>query len=171
MDKKLSPNNKTHNTFRQTIERTLRLQIKIERPSTTARGRLAQVFRLLARKALLRRSQSLLHIAAGNSPTLANLLDTTKRHIASLPTPTTTKTKHLLSSDNEEQFFLAICHQKQLSILLALRLRLSDGVLTIHIEAPLFLWLKAALKENHSNLLLYDTLLSSFSCKGTVFHT
>lgn len=143
-------------------ERTLRLPITIESRCTTAKGIFLQAMRRLARKSVLRHQKSLLDIAVNNSRVLSTLVCTAKSNTAHLKEQSATEITHSILSDNEEAYSLSTYHQKQRLYLLKLRLCLTGGVLTIHAEAPRFLWLQSALGQSHSNLLWYDVILASF---------
>ena len=144
------------------VAHTLRLPIGGLSPRTTAKGRFLQAMRRLARRPVRRHSQSLLDIALKHSKALSALVCTAKSNTTHRQGLSATEITHSLLSDSEEAYSLVTCHQKQRLCLVRLRLCLTDGVLTIHAEAPLSLWLQSALEQSHSNLLLYHVVLSSF---------
>ena len=148
---------KIRETLSASVEHTLRLPIGGLSPRTTAKGRFLQAMRLWARRPVRRHPQSLLDIALKHSKALSTLVCTAKSNKGLSATEIT----HSLLSGSEEAYSLVTCHQKQRLCLLRLRLCLTDGVLTIHAEAPLSLWLQSALEQSHSNLLLYHVVLSS----------
>ena len=156
--------NKERNTdfLNESVKITLCLPTKVEYRGSTAMERLSQAFRKLARRVILRDGCSLLDIAVAHSPVLCKALKLTKSRTTRQQEPTATEITHSLLSGSEEVYSLATYRQKQQLCLLKLRLCLSDGVLVIHAEAPLYLWLQSALGQNHSNLFLYQVLLSSF---------
>lgn len=143
------------------VEHTLRLPIGGLSPRTTAKGRFLQAMRRWARRPVRRHPQSLLDIALKHSKALSTLVCTANNTIHRQGLSATEIT-HSLLSGSEEAYSLVTCHQKQRLCLLRLRLCLTDGVLTIHAEAPLSLWLQLVLEQSHSNLLLYHVVLSSF---------
>ena len=144
------------------VEHTLRLPIGGLSPRTTAKGRFLQAMRRWVRKPVQQHPQSLLDIALKHSKALSTLVCTAKSNTTHRQGLSATEITHSLLSGSEEAYSLVTCHQKQRLCLLRLRLCLTDGVLTIHAEAPLSLWLQSALEQSHSNLLLYHVVLSSF---------
>ena len=153
---------KIRKALNASVEHTLRLPIGGLSPRTTAKGRFLQAMRLWVRKPVRRHPQSLLDIALKHSKALSTLVCTAKSNTTHRQGLSATEITHSLLSGGEEAYSLVTCHQKQRLCLLRLRLCLTDGVLTIHAEAPLSLWLQSALEQNHSNLLLYHVVLSSF---------
>lgn len=105
--------------------------------------------------------KSLLDIAVSNSRVLSTLVCTAKSNTTHPQGQSVTEITHSLLSSSEEEYSLVTYRQKQRLCLLKLRLCLTDGVLTIHAEAPLSLWLQTALEQSHSSLL-YHVVLSSF---------
>ena len=144
------------------VEHTLRLPIEVVFPRTTTMGRLWQAMKRLVREPAPQPQKSLLDIAVSNLTVLSTLVCTAKSNTTHQQGQSATEITHSLLSGSEEAYSLVTCHQKQRLCLLRLRLCLTDGVLTIHAEAPLSLWLQSALEQNHSNLLLYHVVLSSF---------
>lgn len=144
------------------VEHILRLPIEVVFQRTTTMGKLWQAMKRLARRPAPRHQKSLLDIAVNNSRVLSALVRTAKNNTTHRQGLSATEIAHSLLSGSEEVYSLATCRQKQRLCLLKLRLCLSDGVLVIHAEAPLYLWLQSALEQSHSNLFLYQVLLSSF---------
>lgn len=144
------------------VEHTLRLPIEVVFRRTTAMGRLWQAMKRLVRIPAPRHQKSLLDIAVSNSRVLSALVCTAKSNTTHRQGQSTTEITHSLLSGSEEVYSLATYRQKQRLCLLKLRLCLTDGVLVIHAEAPLYLWLQSALEQSHSSLLLYHVALSSF---------
>lgn len=144
------------------VEHILRLPIEAVFRRTTTMGRLWQAMRQLVRKPAPQHQKSLLDIAVSNSRVLSALVRTAKSNTTHRQGLSATEITHSLLSGNEEVYSLVTCRQKQRLCLLKLRLCLTDGVLEIHAEAPLSLWLQTALEQSHSNLLLYHVALSSF---------
>ncbi len=144
------------------VEHTLRLPIEAVFPRTTATGRLWQAMKRLVRTPAPQHSKSLLDIAVSNLRVLSTLICTAKSNTTHQQGQSATEITHSLLSGSEEAYSLVTYRQKQQLCLLRLRLCLTDGVLEIHAEAPLFLWLQSALEQSHSSLLLYHVALSSF---------
>ena len=143
------------------VEHTLRLPIEIVFPRTTTMGRLWQAMKRLVREPAPQPQKSLLDIAVSNLTVLSTLVCTAKSNTTHQQGQSATEITHSLLSSSEEEYSLVTYRQKQRLCLLKLRLCLTDGVLTIHAEAPLSLWLQIALEESHSSLL-YHVVLSSF---------
>lgn len=144
------------------IEHTLRLPIEVVFPRTTTMGRLWQAMKRLVREPAPHPHKSLLDIAVSNSRVLSALVCTAKSNTTHQQGQSATEITHSLLSGSEEAYSLVTYRQKQQLCLLKLRLCLTDGVLVIHAEAPLSLWLQSALEQSHSSLLLYHVVLSSF---------
>ena len=144
------------------VERTLRLPIEVVFPRTTAMGKLWQAMKRLVRRPAPQHQKSLLDIAVSNSRVLSALVCTAKSNTTHRQGLSATEITHSLLSGSEEVYSLATYRQKQRVCLLKLRLCLTDGVLEIHAEAPLSLWIQSALEQSHSSLLLYDVILASF---------
>lgn len=163
MEEKTNNDEKNADFLNESVKIALCLPTKVEHRGSTARERLLQVFRKLARRVILLDGYSLLDIAVAHSPVLCKALKLTKSKSRSTrqQEPTTTETIHHILSEHEETYTVKTYRQKQRLCLLKLRLCLTDGVLTIHAEAPLSLWLQTALEESHSSLL-YHVVLSSF---------
>lgn len=161
MEEKTSNDEKYADFLNESVKIALCLPTKVEYRGSTARERLSQVFRKLARRVILLDGYSLLDIAVAHSPVLCKALKLTKSRSTRQQEQTTTEITHSLLSSSEEEYSLVTYRQKQRLCLLKLRLCLTDGVLTIHAEAPLSLWLQIALEESHSSLL-YHVVLSSF---------
>ena len=143
------------------VEHTLRLPIEVVFRRTTAMERLWQAMKRLVRRPAPLHRKSLLDIAVSNSRVLSALVCTAKSNTTHQQGLSATEITHSLLSGSEEVYSLATYRQKQRLCLLKLRLCLTDGVLTIHAEAPLSLWLQTALEQSHSSLL-YHIVLSSF---------
>ena len=143
------------------VEHTLRLPIEVIFRHTTAMGKLWQAMKRLVKKPAPQHRKSLLDIAVSNSRVLSTLVCTAKSNTTHPQGQSATKITHSLLSSSEEEYSLVTYRQKQRLCLLKLRLCLTDGVLTIHAEAPLSLWLQTALEQSHSSLL-YHVVLSSF---------
>lgn len=143
------------------VEHTLRLPIEVVFPRTTAMGRLWQAMKRLVREPAPQPQKSLLDIAVSNLTVLSTLVCTAKSNTTHQQGQSATEITHSLLSGSEEAYSLVTYRQKQRLCLLKLRLCLTDGVLTIHAEAPLSLWLQTALEQSHSSLL-YHVVLSSF---------
>jgi hypothetical protein len=144
------------------VEHTLRLPIEVIFRHTTAMGKLWQAMKRLVKKPAPLHRKSLLDIAVSNSRVLSTLVCTAKNNTTHQQGQSATEITHSLLSGIEEVYSLVTHCQKQQLCLLKLRLCLTDGVLVIHAEAPLFLWLQSALEQSHSSLLLYHVVLSSF---------
>ncbi len=144
------------------VEHTLRLPIEVIFRHTTAMGKLWQAMKRLVKKPAPQHRKSLLDIAVSNSRVLSTLVYTAKNNTTHQQGQSATEITHSLLSSSEEEYSLVTYRQKQRLCLLKLRLCLTDGVLVIHAEAPLFLWLQSALEQSHSSLLLYRVLQSSF---------
>lgn len=144
------------------VEHTLRLPIEVIFRHTTAMGKLWQAMMRLVKKPAPQHRKSLLDIAVSNSRVLSTLVCTAKNNTTHQQGQSATEITHSLLSGIEEVYYLVTHCQKQQLCLLKLRLCLTDGVLVIHAEAPLFLWLQSALEQSHSSLLLYRVLQSSF---------
>lgn len=144
------------------VEHTLRLPIEVIFRHTTAMGKLWQAMKRLVKKPAPQHRKSLLDIAVSNSRVLSTLVCTAKNNTTHQQGQSATEITHSLLSCIEEVYYLVTHCQKQQLCLLKLRLCLTDGVLVIHAEAPLFLWLQSALEQSHSSLLLYRVLQSSF---------
>ena len=143
------------------VEHTLRLPIEVIFRHTTAMGKLWQAMKRLVKKPAPQHRKSLLDIAVSNSRVLSTLVYTAKNNTTHQQGQSATEITHSLLSGIEEVYYLVTHCQKQQLCLLKLRLCLTDGVLTIHAEAPLSLWLQTALEQSHSSLL-YHVVLSSF---------
>ena len=143
------------------VEHTLRLPIEVVFPRTTTMGRLWQAMKRLVREPAPQPQKSLLDIAVSNLTVLSTLVCTAKSNTTHPQGQSATEITHSLLSSSEEEYSLVTYRQKQRLCLLKLRLCLTDGVLTIHAEVPLSLWLQTALEESHSSLL-YHVVLSSF---------
>lgn len=144
------------------VEHTLRLPIEVIFRHTTAMGKLWQAMKRLVKKPAPQHRKSLLDIAVSNSRVLSTLVCTAENNTTHQQGQSATEITHSLLSGIEEVYYLVTHCQKQQLCLLKLRLCLTDGVLVIHAEAPLFLWLQSALEQSHSSLLLYRVLQSSF---------
>ena len=144
------------------VEHTLRLPIEVIFRHTTAMGKLWQAMKRLVKKPAPQHRKSLLDIAVSNSRVLSTLVCTAKNNTTHQQGQSATEITHSLLSGIEKVYYLVTHCQKQQLCLLKLRLCLTDGVLVIHAEAPLFLWLQSALEQSHSSLLLYRVLQSSF---------
>ena len=147
------------------VEHTLRLPIEIVFPRTTTMGRLWQAMKRLVREPAPQPQKSLLDIAVSNLTVLSTLVCTAKSNTTHQQGQSATEITHSLLSSSEEEYSLVTYRQKQRLCLLKLRLCLTDGVLTIHAEAPLSLWLQTALKQSHSSLLYHVVLSSSLDAK------
>ncbi len=161
MEEKTNNDEKNADFLNESVKIALCLPTKVESRGSTARERLSQVFRKLARRVILLDGYSLLDIAVAHSPVLCKALKLTKSRSTHPQGQSATEITHSLLSSSEEEYSLVTYRQKQRLCLLKLRLCLTDGVLTIHAEAPLSLWLQIALEESHSSLL-YHVVLSSF---------
>ena len=161
MEEKTNNDEKNADFLNESVKLALCLPTKVEYRGSTARERLSQVFRKLARRVILLDGYSLLDIAVAHSPVLCKALKLTKSRSTHPQGQSATEITHSLLSSSEEEYSLVTYRQKQRLCLLKLRLCLTDGVLTIHAEAPLSLWLQTALEQSHSSLL-YHVVLSSF---------
>lgn len=144
------------------VDHILRLPIEVVSPRTTAMGILWQAMKRLVQKPDLQHSKSLLDIAVSNLKVLSVLVCTAKSNTTHQQELSATEITHSLLSSTEETYSFVTYRQKQRLCLLKLQLCLTDGVLVIHVEAPLFLWLQSALEQSHSSRLLYQVLQSSF---------
>jgi len=160
MEKKIHDDKKKNN-LNAAVEHILRLPIEVKSLCTTTTGRFWQAMKRLVRKPVPQHPKSLLDIAVSNSRVLSTLVCTAKSNTTHPQGQSATEITHSLLSSSEEEYSLVTYRQKQRLCLLKLRLCLTDGVLTIHAEVPLSLWLQTALEESHSSLL-YHVVLSSF---------
>lgn len=162
MEEKIQ-NEEIREKLNATVEHILRLPIEVVFPRTTAMGTLWQAIKRLGKKPDPQHSKCLLDIAVSNLRVLSTLVCTAKSNTTHQQGLSATEITHSLLSSTEETYSIVTYRQKQRLCLLKLRLCLTDGVLVIHAEAPLFLWLQLALEQKHSCLLLYQVLQSSFS--------
>lgn len=103
---------------------------------TSAREKLWRAFR---GKDSLNTLGHLLCTVLRNSRAISTLVCTAKSNTTHQQGESVTEITHSLLSSSEEEYSLVTYRQKQRLCLLKLRLCLTDGVLVIHAEAPLFL--------------------------------
>lgn len=144
-----SNNNKSLSDFlNEPITVTICLPTKVEYRCSTAKGRLSQACRKLARRVILRDGDSLLDIALAHSQVLNDALRLTKNRTTRRQEPITVETTHHILSECEETYTLEIYHQKQLQDQLTLRLSWYNDQLKILVDAPRGLLLTLSLSEN-----------------------
>ena len=136
--------------LKETKEATIRLPIKVEYPDSTAKGKLFQAIRRLARRTTIRGNHSLLDIAVRNSSVLASAIKLTKSNTRHPQAQLTIGTEHRILSDTAEEYSVLIHHQTQLLNQLKLQLSLCNGVLEIRIACQRSLWLSLFLEQNRS---------------------
>lgn len=136
-------------------EATIRLPIKVEYRSTTAKGKLFQAIRSLAKRTTIRGNHSLLDIAVRNSSILASAIERTKSNTTHLQVQSTTNTEHHILSEYAEEYSVSIYHQTQLLNQLKLQLSLCNDVLVIRIACQRSLWLSLFLERNCSCLIYH----------------
>lgn len=143
--------NKERNTdfLNESVKITLCLPTKVEYRGSTARERLSQAFRKLARRVILRDGYSLLDIAVAHSPVLCKALKLTKSRTTRQQEPTTIETVHRILSEHEETYSVKTYRQKQLQDQLALHLSWCNDELKILVDAPRGLFLTLSLSENY----------------------
>ena len=146
----------------ESVKIALYLPTKVEYRGSTAKERLSQVFRKLARRVILRDGYSLLDIAVAHSPVLCKALKLTKSRNTRQQEPKTIETAHRILSEQEETYTVKTYRQKQLQDQLTLHLSWYNDELKILVDAPRGLFLTLSLSENypcHFYGILYTWLL------------
>lgn len=161
MGKKSYNDEKNTDFLNESVKIALCLPTKVEYRGSTAREKLSQVFRKLAKRVILRDGDSLLDIAVAHSPVLCKALKLTKSRTTRLQEPTTIETEHRILSEHEETYILKTYRQKLLQDQLTLHLSWYNGELKILVDAPRGLFLTLSLSENYP-YHFYGILYTSF---------
>lgn len=149
MEEKTSNDEKNADFLNESVKIALCLPTKVEHRGSTARERLSQVFRKLARRVILLDGYSLLDIAVAHSPVLCKALKLTKSRSTRQQEPTITETTHHILSEHEETYTVKTYRQKQLQDQLTLHLSWYNDELKILVDAPRGLFLTLLLSENY----------------------
>ncbi len=149
MEEKTSNDEKNADFLNESVKIALCLPTKVEHRGSTARERLSQVFRKLARRVILLDGYSLLDIAVAHSPVLCKALKLTRSRSTRQQEQTTTETIHHILSEHEETYTVKTYCQKQLQDQLTLHLSWYNDELKILVDAPRGLFLTLSLSENY----------------------
>lgn len=149
MEEKTDNEERNADFLNESVKITLCLPTKVEYRGTTARERLSQGFRKLARRVILRDGYSLFDIAVAHSPVLCKALKLTKNRTTRQQEPTTKETAHRILSEHEETYTVKTYRQKRLQDQLTLHLSWYNDELKILVDAPRGLFLTLSLSENY----------------------
>lgn len=149
MEEKSNNDERNSDFLNESVKIALCLPTKVEYRGSTAKEKLSQVFRKLARRVILRDGDSLLDIAVAHSPVLCKALKLTKSRTTRQQEPTIIETAHHILSEHEETYTVKTYRQKLLQAQLTLHLSWYNGELKILADAPRGLFLTLSLSENY----------------------
>lgn len=149
MEEKSNNDERNSDFLNESVKIALCLPTKVEYRGSTAKEKLSQVFRKLARRVILRDGDSLLDIAVAHSPVLCKALKLTKSRTTHQQEPTIIETAHHILSEHEETYTVKTYRQKLLQAQLTLHLSWYNGELKILADAPRGLFLTLSLSENY----------------------